>query len=242
MNHEYRQRLKRFCRVDLARISMNERKSMTTISNESLRLNPEGDRPLVDPTAYVDPTAQLIGNVRIGPRVYIGPNAVIRADEADSSMKVAPIEIGPECNIQDGVIIHALRGAKVVVGRRSSLAHGCIVHGPCSLGERCFVGFRATVFDAAVADGVFISTGAIVQTVELAAHSLIPPGAAVCCQEDVTRLVSAASEEDLAFAERVAAANLVLADGYNSINGSNKKGGDVQTESTTHSVLSLPGA
>ena len=39
---------------------MNERKSMTTMSKESLRLNPEGDRPLVDPTAYVDPSAQLI--------------------------------------------------------------------------------------------------------------------------------------------------------------------------------------
>ena len=29
----------------------------------SLRSNPNGDWPKVDPTAYIDPTAQVIGNV-----------------------------------------------------------------------------------------------------------------------------------------------------------------------------------
>ena len=115
---------------------------MRNNSNISLRLNHMGDWPQVDPSAYIDPTAQLIGKVRIGPRVYVGPNAVIRADEADSSLRVSPIEIGSECNVQDGVIIHALSGSKVMVGRRSSLGHGCIVHGPCTLGKRCFIGFR----------------------------------------------------------------------------------------------------
>ena len=208
----------------------------------SLRINPIGDRPKVDPSAYVDPTAQLIGNVRIGPRVYIGPNAVIRADEADSSSAVAPIEIGPECNVQDGVIIHALRGTKVTIGRTSSLAHGCIVHGPCSLGKSCFVGFGAKVFDATIGDGAFVGTGAVVQGVELAPHSLIPPGVTIYCREHVIRLVSTASREDRAFAERVVAANLALVDGYIGLNGADKKGSDVQTRERTHSVPSLPGA
>lgn len=127
---------------------MNERRLMTTTSCTSLRPNPKRDRPRVDSSAYVDPSAQIIGNVRLGPCVYVGPNAVIRADETDFSSAVAPIEIGPECNVQDGVIIHALGGAKVTVGRRSSLTHGCIVHGPCTLGTGCFVGFGAKVFDA----------------------------------------------------------------------------------------------
>jgi len=179
-----------------------------------LRLNPESDRPQVDPSAYVDPTAQLIGNVRVGPRVYVGPNAVVRADEADSSSLVAPIEIGPECNVQDGVIIHALRGTKVTIGRRSSLGHGCIIHGPCSLGERCFVGFGAKVFDAVIADGAFIGTGALVQAVELATNSLVPPGVSVFSREHVMRLVSTASPEDHEVAERVVAANLTLVEGY----------------------------
>jgi len=192
---------------------------MRSNSNISLRLNPEGDWPQVDPSAYIDPTAQLIGNVHIGPRVYIGPNAVVRADEADSSLGVAPIEIGPECNVQDGVIIHALGGAKVTVGRRSSLGHSCIVHGPCALGEGCFVGFGAKVFDATVGDGVFVSTGAVVQGVELVPNSLVPAGVSVLCREHVIGLVGTTSPEDREFVERVAAANVALAEGYIRLDG-----------------------
>jgi len=185
----------------------------------SLRPNPSGDWPQVDPSAYIDPTAQLVGNVHIGPRVYIGPNAVVRADETDTSLGVAPIEIGPECNVQDGVIIHALGGAKVTVGRRSSLGHGCIVHGPCALGAGCFVGFGAKVFDATVGDGVFIGTGAVVQGVELVSESLVPPAVAVLCREHVIRLVGTTSPEDREFAERVAAANVALVEGYIGLDG-----------------------
>ncbi len=114
---------------------------MRSNSNISLRLNPEGDWPQVDPSAYIDPTAQLMGNVHIGPRVYVGPNAVIRADETDSKGMVLPIVIAPKCNIQDGVVIHAIGGTNVTIGLKTSLAHGCIIHGPCNLGQRCFMGF-----------------------------------------------------------------------------------------------------
>ena len=40
----------------------------------SIRPNPNGDWPQVDPTAYIEPTVQVIGNVHIGARVYIGQN------------------------------------------------------------------------------------------------------------------------------------------------------------------------
>ena len=83
---------------------------MRSNSNTSVRLNPQGDWPQVDTNAYIDLTAQLIGSVHIGSRVYIGPNAVVRADEVDDEGEVKPIEIGSECNVQDGVIIHALAG------------------------------------------------------------------------------------------------------------------------------------
>ncbi len=187
---------------------------MATTSCTSLRRNPNRDLPRVDSSAYVDPSAQIIGNVRLGPGVYVGPNAVIRADEADLSSAVAPIKIGPECNVQDGVIIHALGGANVTVARRSSLAHGCIVHGPCTLGEGCFVGFGAKLFDVEIADGAFIGTGAIVQGVRLAPESLVPAGVSVICPEDVIRLVGKTGPEQHQFAEKVTAANLELAKGY----------------------------
>ncbi len=180
----------------------------------SLRPNPNGDWPLVDSTAYVDPTAQIIGNVHVGPRVYIGPNAVVRADEADSRGNVMPIEVAPECNLQDGVIIHALGGTQVTIGQRTSLAHGCIIHGPCIIGECCFVGFRAVVYNAALGDGVFVDTSAVVQGVDLAANTLVPPGVVVLSEDDAAKQVRTMSQADMRFREDVVSANRALADGY----------------------------
>jgi carbonic anhydrase/acetyltransferase-like protein (isoleucine patch superfamily) len=180
----------------------------------SIRPNPHGDWPQVDSTAYVDLTAQIIGNVRIGPHVYIGPNAVIRADETDDKGEVLPIEIGAECNVQDGVIIHALGGTQVTVGPRTSLSHGCIIHGPCTIGQGCFVGFKAAIFNAKLADGVFVSTGAVVQGVDLVANALIPPIVAVSSGEDIAKLVSTTGPADCGFMKKIVNTNLVLTKGY----------------------------
>jgi carbonic anhydrase/acetyltransferase-like protein (isoleucine patch superfamily) len=196
---------------------------MRSNSNMFLQPNPNGDWPQVDPTAYIDPTAQVIGNVHIGPQVFVGPNAVIRADETDDKGQVQPIEIGPECNVQDGVIIHALGGTKVTIGRRSSLGHGCIIHGPGTLNEGCFVGFRAVIHNAVLGDGVFVGTGAVVQGVKLVPKALIPPGVSVLCQEHVIRFVSTTSPTECKFMEKVVTANMALAEGYNRLDRPNQK-------------------
>jgi carbonic anhydrase/acetyltransferase-like protein (isoleucine patch superfamily) len=187
---------------------------MEKSSNASLRCNPNGDLPDVDPTAYVDPSAQVIGNVHIGPKVYIGPNAVIRADESDGNGDVQPVVIESGCNVQDGVIVHALAGTQVRIGARTSLAHGCIIHGPCIFGEWCFVGFRAVVFDATLGDGVFIDTSAVVQGVDLPANALVGPGVVVSSKEDAAKQVGTTSQANVRFREDVVAANQTLADGY----------------------------
>ena len=187
---------------------------MAESSRTSIRPNPNGDWPRVDPTAYVDPTAQVIGNVHIGARVYIGSNTVIRADESDDKGQVQPIDIGAECNIQDGVIVHTLGGTHVTIERQTSLAHGCIIHGPCTLGQECFVGFRAVIYDAILGDGTFISTGTVVQGVDLVANAFVPPTVAVLSRENVVKLVSTTSPDDREFMMKVVNANLALAKGY----------------------------
>ncbi len=187
---------------------------MEKSSNMPFRCNPNGDLPVVDSTAYVDPSAQVIGNVHIGPEVYIGPNAVIRADESDDNGDVQPVVIESGCNVQDGAIVHALAGTQVRIGPRTSLAHGCIVHGPCIIGEWCFVGFRAVVFNAALGDGVFVDTSAVVQGVDLAANALVPPGVVVLSEEDAAKQVRTTSQADMRFRENVVTANRALADGY----------------------------
>ena len=178
----------------------------------SIRPNPCGDWPEVHPTAYIDPTAQVIGRVRIGPRVFVGPNAVIRADELDKDGMVRAIVVEAECNVQDGVIIHALAGTEVTIGQRTSLAHGAIVHGPCSLGERCFVGFGAVVFKANVGSGVFIAARAVVEDVDVPASTFIP-SLAFISQDRVGRLRKTNSQER-GFMENVIETNLKLAEGY----------------------------
>ena len=178
----------------------------------NLRPNPSGDWPEVAPTAYIDQTAQVIGNVQIGPRVFVGPNAVIRADEGGI---VEPIVIGPECNIQDGVIIHALAFSRVNIGQRTSLAHGAIIHGPCTIGENCFVGFRAVLFNTNIASGVFIGHGAVVCNVDLPLHCLVPQGISIHNPEQVAKLsVTGSGEKE--FIEKVIAVNMNLAKGYSS--------------------------
>jgi carbonic anhydrase/acetyltransferase-like protein (isoleucine patch superfamily) len=194
----------------------NLEKSSCMVENlkTSIRPNPNGDWPQVDPTAHIDPTARIIGNVYIGPEVFIGPNAVIRADETDDKRQVRPIKIEAQCNVQDGVIIHALGGTCVTIERRTSLSHGCTVHGPCTVGKGCFVGFRAVIYDAILGDEVFVGAGVVIQGVKLAPKSLVPPAVSVLCQEHVARFVSTISLAEHEFMARIVAANLKLASGY----------------------------
>ena len=176
--------------------------------------NPNNEKPKVDSTSYIHPTAQIIGKVSIGPGVFIGPNAVIRADETNDKGQVLSIEIGPECNVQDGVIIHALGGTKVTIGRRTSLAHGCIIHGPCIIGEGCFIGFGAVIYNAVLGNGVYVGTAAVAQGIELTPKALVPPSASVLSEEDITRFVSVTGSKEREFMDKVVATNLALTKGY----------------------------
>lgn len=187
---------------------------MVDNNSASLRSNPNGDLPRVDPSAYIDPSARVIGNVIIGANVYVGPYAVIRADEVDPDGKVKAVSIEADSNVQDGVIIHALGGTEVQIGRRCSLAHGCVVHGPCVIGDNCFVGFKAVVYNCVLADGVFVGTSAVVQGVELGAGSLVAAAGAVLSEEDVVKSVKTTGEYETEFMQKVINANLTLAKGY----------------------------
>ena len=181
----------------------------------SLRPNPDGDTPQVDPTAYVDPSAQLIGHVTVGPRAYVGPNAVLRADEVDADGSVKAITIEAESNIQDGVIIHALAGSAVEIGSRTSIAHGAIIHGPCRIGNGCFVGFGATVFKAEVGEGAFLGARAVVEGVDIPGGVFVP--SMTCVTEDNVAELPEVDESQRQFMDKVVRANLKLTEEYLSL-------------------------
>ena len=173
-----------------------------------IRRNPQGDYPKIDKTAYIDPTAMIIGRVKIGKNVFVAPGAVIRADEAKSS-----VSIGDSSNIQDRVIIHTLGNSSVIIGKNASLAHGCIIHGPCKIGEGCFIGFGSVIFKARIKDNVFVKILAVIEGVEIPSKKLIPNGAIVASPRAVKSLQSI-SKDEIAFAKGVVGVNLHLVKGY----------------------------
>ncbi len=181
-----------------------------------IRWNPEGDYPQIDNSAYIDLTAVIIGKVSIGNNVFVGPTAVIRADEPGSS-----IIIKDNCNVQDRVIIHALEGSSVLIEESSSLAHGCIIHGPCKIGKNCFVGFGSVVFKAEIGDGVCIKHLAVVERVDIIPERIIESHCLVNCEEDA-RDLRYADKKTKAFMEKVIKANLSLVKGYK--HGGNEHG------------------
>ena len=160
--------------------------------NPPTSFNLKSSYPRIDPTAFIGPFSTVIGDVTIGANVLIAPNATIRADEG------TPFFIGPNSNIQDGVILHGLHEGRVVVdgkefsiyiGEKVTCAHGCIIHGPCKLENGVFVGFNVIILNAVVGEGSFVSNGAAVTDgVMIAPNRFVPPGALIDTQQKADAL------------------------------------------------------
>ncbi len=176
-----------------------------------IQRNHAGNKPRIADTACIHPSAVVIGNVQIGENVYVGPNAVIRADEPCTKGNVEAIIIESKANIQDGVIIHALGGTPVRVGKGASLAHGAVVHGPCDVGENCFIGFKSVVFKSSLGPGVIVLHQALVEGVTIPEKMHVPSMTAVMTEADVHALQPASSELT-AFADKVRKTNVFLAE------------------------------
>jgi carbonic anhydrase/acetyltransferase-like protein (isoleucine patch superfamily) len=118
--------------------------------------------PTVHETAYVDPSAQVIGDVAVGSESSLWMNVVVRGD-------VHRIRIGRRTNLQDGTIVHVMRGTHPTsIGDDVTIGHGVIVHG-CTIGDRCLIGMGVILLN-----GVSVAEDCIV-----AAGSLLPEGMAV---------------------------------------------------------------
>ena len=175
--------------------------------SNNIRPNLVGDFPLVHPTALIDPSAQIIGNVRIGKDVFVGPLTVIRSDERGPDGKVTPIVIGEEVNIQDGVIIHSQGGALVTIGARTSVAHGVAIHGPCEIGEECFLAMRCTIYSATLEARVWVSMNALVMRTRIQAHYYVPAGSIIRSSSDIWGLRLVSHKEDRYMKSVLKAAN-----------------------------------
>jgi carbonic anhydrase/acetyltransferase-like protein (isoleucine patch superfamily) len=98
--------------------------------------------PRIDGDVWIAPSADVIGRVhmRRGASVWFG--AILRGDNEW-------IEIGPDCNIQDGAVLHTDMGAPLTLAARCSVGHRAILHG-CTVGEGSLIGMGATILNHAV--------------------------------------------------------------------------------------------
>jgi carbon dioxide concentrating mechanism protein CcmM len=173
--------------------------------------------PQIHSSAYVHSFSNIIGDVRVGENVMVAPGTSIRADEGH------PFHIGSDTNIQDGVVMHGLEQGRVTgddgelysvwVGSRSSLTHMALIHGPCYVGDDCFIGFRSTVFNARVGKGCVVMMHALVQDVEIPPGKYVPSGAVITLQQQADRLPNV-QESDVKFASHIIHINDALRSGY----------------------------
>ena len=112
--------------------------------------------PTVHPTTYVDVSAQIIGDVVLGPECSVWMNAVIRGD-------VNHVRIGAQTNIQDGTIVHVMRGTHpTTLGDSVTVGHGAVIHG-CTVESVCLIGMGAIVLNGArIGTESFVAAGSVV--------------------------------------------------------------------------------
>ncbi|BFM40369.1 ribulose bisphosphate carboxylase small subunit [Synechocystis sp. LKSZ1] len=148
--------------------------------------------PQIDQTAYIHSFSNLVGDVRVEARVTIAPGTSIRADEG------TPFRIGEDTLIQEGVVIHGLDQGQILgddqaeysvwIGSGACIAHLALIHGPVYIGDRAFIGFRSTVFNARVGADCIVMMHALIQDVAIPPGKFVPSGAVITNQQQAENL------------------------------------------------------
>jgi carbonic anhydrase/acetyltransferase-like protein (isoleucine patch superfamily) len=110
----------------------------------------------VHPTAFVDQSAQVIGDVEIGEESSVWMNVVIRGD-------VNIIRIGDRTNIQDGTVIHVMRGTHATtIGDEVTVGHAAVLHG-CTIRDRVLIGMGSMLLNGAdIGEDSIVAAGTLV--------------------------------------------------------------------------------
>jgi carbonic anhydrase/acetyltransferase-like protein (isoleucine patch superfamily) len=104
---------------------------------------------------FLASTAIVTGDVTIGPGVNIWFSAVIRGD-------VAPITLGENVNLQDGVIVHCDYGFPNIIETGVVAGHAAVLHG-IRVGRDSLIGIGAKLLSGTdIGEECLIGAGAVV--------------------------------------------------------------------------------
>ena len=123
--------------------------------------------PEVKPGSYTAPNCTIVGNVTVEEKASMWYGSVTRAE-------AGRIHIKKYAAIEDNVVIHGKKKFDTIVGERSVVGHGAILHG-CTIGEGCWIGMGTILMNGCViGDHCLIGAGAMVtQGVEIPPNSLV---------------------------------------------------------------------
>ncbi len=160
----------------------------------------DGKVPSISREAFVHEAAVIIGDVIIGDNANIWPGAVLRGD-------IERITIKDGASVQDGALVHTDPGFPTVIGRGTTIAHGCIIHG-CRIGDCSLVAMGAVVLTGAV-----VGSNSMVGASALVLEGKNIPDRSVAMGVPA-KVVRMANASDIMRIEETSAAYLRLMKGY----------------------------
>jgi carbonic anhydrase/acetyltransferase-like protein (isoleucine patch superfamily) len=172
--------------------------------------------------SFVDPTATVYGtaNVHLGNEVYVGPFARILAAGPSRA-----VHVGDESDIQDSVVVDALRGS-VTLGDQAILAHGSTAKSGAEVGAQgtcpggaahcpSFVGFNSEVDGAIVdKDAMVLHLARVGPGVHIPSGRKVSSGRNIVRQDEVATKTEPVTEADRLFMQGVIEVNVAFAHGY----------------------------
>ena len=142
--------------------------------------------PDIAPSVYVTDSATVVGRVTIADDSSLWFQVSVRGDNET-------ITIGRNCNLQEGVVLHADPGFPLTMGDHVSVGHQAMIHG-CTIGEGSLIGIQAILLNGAkIGKNCLVGAGALVtEGKEFPDNSLIlgTPARAIrtLTGEDIARL------------------------------------------------------
>lgn len=113
------------------------------------------DTPRIAASAWVADSASVIGRVEIGDESSVWYGAVLRGDNDR-------IVIGARTSLQEGCVVHTDSGIGLTVGDGCTIGHQAMLHG-CAIGDGTLVGIQAVILNGAkIGRHCIVGAGALV--------------------------------------------------------------------------------